>query len=133
MDFPARHLAMTGMVTLMAAAGTGCDTVKTPCEGADAACACEVDEDCVITVYHSPVSSEADCYDLEACCPGDGLPLNADEATTHELSWDDAGCVNGFDASICDECDNSDSAWVECQSGRCVKFFVPGPPPRYNE
>ena len=120
---PRSYQLFTAFTLAFMAALAGCDAQTVTCEGDDANCACTVDEDCVLSKYTAPVPSAADCYNLEFCCPIDLAPIAATAAEENEANWDDAGCVDTFDATGCPDCEPGDVAWVECRSGKCVKTY----------
>ena len=77
-------------------------------EPREPAAACEIDSDCVATVYLKPVASVDDCY-----CPGCPGPLRADQARLNESEW----------KAICD------GGWAEqepCKQPDCAR--PPGAP-----
>ena len=117
------HPRLLLVIVAFALPGTlaGCDPQTVACEGDDANCACTGDEDCVLTEYATPVSSAEDCYDLPYCCPIELLPVAAEVAEANEGSWNDQGCVDGFDHAGCPGCDPLDTVWAKCRRGRCVR------------
>lgn len=124
------HHLLTIVALALLATLASCDAQTVTCEGDDANCACTVDEDCVLTQYAAPVSSVEDCYDLPYCCPIELLPVAADAAETNEASWNDQGCVDGFDHAACPGCDPLDTVWAKCRRGQCVKTYQRVEPPQ---
>ncbi len=117
------------LVALLAASSllqVGC-TVEAECDGDDAMCGCEVDEDCVLSRFTEPIDDPGQCYDV-AACPSSYHPMRSDVAEANEAAWYDHGCDEDSANSTCDlaGCAADPSSplcfehWAACREGSCV-------------
>jgi hypothetical protein len=74
---------------------------------------CETNDDCVLTQYPTPVSSEADCY-----CPGCPSPALAGTAGANQASWQ-RFCLATHDVDVCPARPCAYPPPAACNAGVC--------------
>ncbi len=87
------------------------------CEGA--MCGCQVDDDCMLTGYHTPVQDVSECYCDDTSC-GTSAPLPRATAEANREQW--AMWCDVVMYACLPHCALHPPERVACEGGACLKY-----------